>query len=355
MQINKDYICENVNNTGDRGRNGTKADYRWIVVHYTGALDTKNPGNEQTAQNNAIYYKNSNAGASANFFVDRGGVVYMSVDPLGSRYAWHCGVGKSKHKYLIHDTDGTECNNLTALGVEICTCKINPTSRSASDADWYYDPQTYENAVDFIRYLMAEYNIALDHVVRHYDVNTIHKLCPSQFVGEGIKTYYNKTGEQNWADFKQRLQGASPSPVKSWDVHQAYKVVSSDGFLNLRLEPNNSGAIIQQMPAGSYVLATLERSDKWLRVKYCHAGYIWEGYCYKNYLTEAEPLEVREVDSPDGTLNIRTSPRNGGIVATMGNGFIFNVLERAGKYWALIQCGLTIGYCSIAEKYSNKI
>lgn len=226
IKVNTDYTTQNPNNTGDRGRNGTKDDYRWIVVHYVGACDWKT-GFESTAKNNCIYYRDQNPGASANYFVDSTDEVYMSVPWNAQRYAWHCGVGNTKRKYLIHDPDGTECNNLTALGVEICTCKMNPNSRGSSDPDWYYDPRTYEHAVEFIQYLMKEFDIDIDHVVRHYDVNTIHKLCPSQFVGNDIKTYYSKSGEDNWIEFKARLAGEEKPHAISIDAttkEKSYKI-----------------------------------------------------------------------------------------------------------------------------------
>ena len=204
-KINRDYPCLSPNNTGDRIVVGTKSDFRWIAVHYTGGCDW-NTGYERSAKAHAMYFSTANAGCSANFFVDHTEYVYESVPWNSTRYAWHIGCGSSgKYHYLIQDPDGTWCTNATAIGVEICTCKMNISSKSAYDPDWYFDPQTYNNAVKFIRFLMDYFDIDIDHVIRHYDANSSHKVCPSQFVGEQIKTYYNRTGEDLWNQFKKDL------------------------------------------------------------------------------------------------------------------------------------------------------
>lgn len=211
IKINSNYAAALVENTGSRnGRKATKENYRWIVVHYVGACNWST-GFESTAKGNAQYYQRAKIGASANFFVDSTDEVYVGVPWDGDRYAWHCGAGSSgQYSYCIYDADGTFCCNPNSIGVEICTCKMNPATKSGND--WYFDPRTYENAVNFIQYLMKEFNIDINHVVRHYDVNTIHKKCPGQFVGNDIKKYYNKTGEQLWQEFKQRLAGV-PAPT----------------------------------------------------------------------------------------------------------------------------------------------
>lgn len=353
IRINTNYTCLNPNNTGNRGRKGVKSDYKWIVVHYTGAVDRNRPENQQTAKNNCIYYRDSKVGASANYYVDSGDEVYMSVPWDSDRYAWHCGTGanNTKDKYLIED-GGVFCSNPTAIGVEICTCKMNTTTMNASDKDWYFNEKTISNAVELIKYLMKEFNIDINHIVRHYDVNTIHKPCPTQFVGNDIKTYYHKTGEQNWQEFKQRI--ASESPIITHDVCQAYTITSSDGTLNLRKDPNNSGEIIKVMGSGEIVLATKERSDGWMYVQYLSNNKVLTGWCFKKYLTTAKAIETRTVKSSDGSLNIRALPSTSGkLIVTMGNGYNFVVLRTMGT-WGLIQCGMTIGYCNITNNYSYK-
>ena len=140
---------------------------RYLVVHYTGA-----PG---TARNNGAYFASrGDIGASAHYFVDAQDIVQSVPD---SGRAWHCGAASYRHP---------ECRNDNSIGVELC-CYQNAAGR------WCFDPETVDNAVQLVRSLMAQYNIDIDHVVRHYDVTG--KICPEPFVRDASA----------WAEFKARL------------------------------------------------------------------------------------------------------------------------------------------------------
>lgn len=140
---------------------------RYLVVHYTGA-----PG---TARNNGAYFASrGDIGASAHYFVDAQDIVQSVPD---SGRAWHCGAASYRHP---------ECRNDNSIGVELC-CYTN------CDGTWYFAPGTVDNAVQLVRSLMAQYNIDIDHVVRHYDVTG--KICPEPFVRDASA----------WAEFKARL------------------------------------------------------------------------------------------------------------------------------------------------------
>ena len=140
---------------------------RYLVVHYTGA-----PG---TARNNGAYFASrGDIGASAHYFVDAQDIVQSVPD---AARAWHCGAASYRHP---------ECRNDNSLGVELC-CYQDASGR------WRFDPATVANAVLLIRTLMAQYNIDIDHVVRHYDVTG--KVCPEPYVRDAAA----------WAEFKARL------------------------------------------------------------------------------------------------------------------------------------------------------
>ena len=145
---------------------------RYLVVHYTGA-----PG---TARNNGSYFASrGDIGASAHYFVDAQDIVQSVPD---SDRAWHCGVDYSGGKAPFWG----RCTNDNSLGVELC-CYTN------GDGTWYFAAETVDNAVLLVRSLMAQYNIDIDHVVRHYDVTG--KVCPEPFVRDALA----------WAEFKARL------------------------------------------------------------------------------------------------------------------------------------------------------
>lgn len=166
MQI-KQIPCLASNHGGKR----PASNIRYIVVHYTA-------GNNDTAENNGVYFGRNDVGASAHYFVDENEVVQSVPDNV---IAWHCGANKYYH---------ANCRNNNSLGVEICTKKNK-------SGVYYLDTKAMDRASVLVWYLMEKYQIPLDHVVRHYDVT--HKDCPAPMVGEG---------ENLWKLFKERIMEA---------------------------------------------------------------------------------------------------------------------------------------------------
>lgn len=358
MVINRTILCLNPNNTGQRRDalglpiNGKLSDYFHLGVHYTGAVDKSRPRNQQSARNNAIYYQNQIAHASANYVVDDK-EAYEMVPWNSDRIAWHIGIGANNTKdYYMKDAKGIDINNGNTIGIEICPSKLNPATTSSSDDDWYFDADTYRNAVELCRDIIKQFNIPRENVFRHYDCNSIHKVCPAPFVGNQIKSYYGKTGETLWQQFLDDVY----SGIVVRKLLHAFIVNSYDGELNLRERPSNDAAIIKVMRNNDFVLAIQEQSDGWMLVKYVADNRVYVGYCFKKYLNIASVIENRCVHSPDGTLNIRANPTVGAtLIVPMGNDYIFSVLKQVNSSWGLIWCGETIGYCNITDAYSNSI
>jgi N-acetylmuramoyl-L-alanine amidase CwlA len=82
--------------------------------------------------------------------------------------------------------------------------KICRKTLSVKDTDWYIPESTLDRASYLIAYLMKQYNIDIDHVIRHYDVSK--KNCPRPLVGDDINEYYGISGNQKWQEFKQMIQ-----------------------------------------------------------------------------------------------------------------------------------------------------
>ncbi len=159
-------------NTWDRF--GTR--FEFIVMHYVGAVST--------ARNNGHYYGNEpNLGASAHFFVDEKEIV-ASV-PL-TLAAGHCGVDYSGGKAPYWNGRGTYSTNRRSIGIEMC-CK-----KTASGV-WYIEPETVTRAVALVKWLMQEFNIPEENVIRHYDV--CWKQCPEPWVRDPAQ----------WKEFKRRI------------------------------------------------------------------------------------------------------------------------------------------------------
>jgi len=164
MEINKKQIAYNRTTRSQRPY--------YIVIHDTG---NKNKGANAEAHFN--YFNGGDRQSSADFFVDDTQV--LQVNDYNTYYTWHCGDGKGKNGIT----------NANSIGIAIC---VNP--------DGNYDT-AFQNAVALTKHLMAELNIPIDRVVRHYDASG--KNCPASM------------SANNWAlwnTFKAQLQQKSNIP-----------------------------------------------------------------------------------------------------------------------------------------------
>lgn len=153
----------------------SKKQNKFIVEHYVGAVST--------AKANALYFKSTYRGASANYFVDDN-EIYCVVNPKNA--AWHCGGGSqgSGGKKFFG-----KCKNSNSIGIEMC-CKRD------SSGNLYISQKTLKRAADLTMWLMDKYGIDEEHVIRHYDVTG--KNCPAPFVKAS-----------KWAEAKKVLVGGS--------------------------------------------------------------------------------------------------------------------------------------------------
>lgn len=159
----------------------------YIVVHYFGSLGTD--------EGVANYFDMASADASAHYALDEDSITQIVLD---NNIAWHCGdSGRGTLKGL--------CTNANSIGIEVKPCKVNEKRwQYATDTDWYFDERTVANLRDLVRYLMAKHGIDAAHVVRHFDVTG--KYCPRPWMGDDINSYYGRTGNQLWAEFKAGLE-----------------------------------------------------------------------------------------------------------------------------------------------------
>ena len=152
---------------------------KYIVIH-----DTGDPG--ATAQNEHDYFAGGDREASADYFVDSGGVIQIIDSPKD--YSWHCGDGAGKYGVT----------NANSVGVELCIDKTGVTT-----------PETWRNGVELAQYLMDLYGVDIDHVVRHYDAS--RKVCPGSMSGNNWAL---------WIKFKADVAAAAvvtPQPDKGDD------------------------------------------------------------------------------------------------------------------------------------------
>lgn len=179
MKITQDLITVNFTKRPNR-------EIKYIVVHYFGGL-----GTDEGVVN---FFDRDATNASAHYALDDDSITQAVLD---ENVAWHCGdsgIGSLKGK----------CTNANSIGIEVRPYKVNASHISAADTDWYFHGQTVANLTELVKSLMAAHGIDAAHVIRHYDVTS--KLCPRPWVGEDINTYYGKTGNQLWAEFKAGLE-----------------------------------------------------------------------------------------------------------------------------------------------------
>lgn len=171
---------KNIANKANYGGKRNTGNIKYLVYHYT-----SNDGDHD--ESNGKYFHNNIVKASAHYFVDDDSVT-QSVDDNYIAYSvgGHC---QSAHHPLYK-----VCTNSNSISIEMCDTVKNGVVE-ITDA-------TMENAIELGKVLMKRYNIPLDRVIRHYDVNG--KLCPNC---NGL------LDDKVWNAFKARLNdGTAPLP-----------------------------------------------------------------------------------------------------------------------------------------------
>lgn len=150
----------------------------YIVIHFTA-----NDGDSD--EGNANYFASPhNPKASAHYFVDDDSITqsvpdnYIAYSVGGAKYADCAKTGGGK----LYG----KANNANTINIEMCDSK--------RDGVIMAQEATIVNTILLVRKKMKQYNIDIDHVIRHFDVNGKH--CPAYLMDE-----------QAWAEFKARILG----------------------------------------------------------------------------------------------------------------------------------------------------
>lgn len=232
---NKTMAINIIKKTGTHGMYHQARQIKYLVIHYTAGVTSK----VGTARNTASWFANPRSGGTADFIVDDGEIVQYNPDPLN--YAcW--AVGGRKY----NNQGGSLYNiatNINCISIEICSSNKTGKVTNPNDNNWYFTDAVINNAIALSKYLMQTYNITIDRVIRHYDVNG--KPCP------GVYGWNVDSGsEAAWNNFKSRLGGGAsvtPSiPAQPSAQPAAANTVPSGSFtvdvlvndLNIRKTPN---------------------------------------------------------------------------------------------------------------------
>jgi N-acetylmuramoyl-L-alanine amidase CwlA len=178
-----------------------------IVIH-----DTANIASGANAEMHYRYFNLANRGASADIFVDKDTV--MIINDYRKYYTWHCGDNANFSKRRF--------SNYNSVGVELCVNDIDNINL------------VIENAIYITKQLMAELNISVDNVVRHYDCSG--KMCPGTIPMVDSKSFVNP----NWINFKNRLAQIQAITIyKKGSQGEQIKVIQqkiNDYFNSLKID-----------------------------------------------------------------------------------------------------------------------
>ena len=168
---------------------------KFIAVHYLGVV----------GQNHDLQA----GGYGAHYYIYWDGTIYQrcSHDAI----VWQVGTGgyyKQKHP---------QARNSNTIGIEMC-CKCDGDASQAGNK-WYFTTETQEACAWLVRKLMADENIPLSNVLRHYDI--VNKTCPAPYVHNNkYKTSWT------WDEFKARVAGSevpsTPVTTKYYRVRKSW-------------------------------------------------------------------------------------------------------------------------------------
>lgn len=172
----------------------------YLVIHYTAGTTSK----AGTAVDIAGWFARPEAKASADFVVDDSVIVQLNGD-IKNRYCW--AVGGSRYGNKGGSLYG-EAKNNNCISIEICSSNTTRKVTSPNDSNWYFTNAVLKKAKELALYLMKTYNIDINHVIRHYDVNG--KPCPG-IIGWNL----DSGSDKDWQAFKQSLADAL-TPEGEW-------------------------------------------------------------------------------------------------------------------------------------------
>lgn len=175
---------------------------KWIAIHYTAGTMSKK--GMAMATRSAFIARE----ASADYVVDDVEIVRINPD-VRNYYCWS--VGDKLNSATGGGKLRSVANNKNTISIEICSNLLPKTNvKIANHGGWYFTDAALNNALKLVRYLMREYNIPKENVVRHYDISG--KICPGVVNWTSARIYdtngkpTNTFGnDSEWIKFKNRI------------------------------------------------------------------------------------------------------------------------------------------------------
>lgn len=228
---------------------GTRAfsSIKYIVLHYTG-----NDGDK--AENNAKYFQVPHKPASsAHYFVDDHTIV-QSVPDNFIAYA----VGGKQYADCAQSGGGKlygKVTNANSISIEMCDTK--------KDGKLQATEATMANAAAFCLELMEKYQISIDHVVRHFDVNGKH--CPAYFMDNAA-----------WEGFQDRIRNRGFQTGRSYITTQACYLRRSPAAGDNKVDYQSLSATVKKKcrQKAGYAVFKKEKNFRLMKVKVV-SGNVW--------------------------------------------------------------------------------
>lgn len=148
-------IKKHLANRANYGRKRDTLKIKYLIIHYT-----SNDGDSDEANGN--YFARRIVKASAHYFIDDDSVICSVPDD----YVAYSVGGKCQSN---HHPMYKVITNTNSISIEMCD--------NHKDGTVHICDETLANTYALARALMSKYNITIDRVYRHYDVNG--KLCPN--------------------------------------------------------------------------------------------------------------------------------------------------------------------------------
>jgi N-acetylmuramoyl-L-alanine amidase CwlA len=333
----KNKVIADSSNYKQASRGKDAVDY--IVIHFTA-----NDGDSD--ESNIKYFQTSGRKASAHLFVDDDSIS-MSVDLKD--IAWHC--GGSVYSDIKTTGGGTLhniCTNSNSIGIEMCDTVKNG-KYDLSDA-------TRTNTIKLVVYLMVDYDIDIDHVIRHFDVTG--KYCPRYF----CKPYGS---DDDWKLFKEDIQ-------KEYNAYKTSLEQSSSTSTNTQTSSTSTSSNTQTSSSSTIYRVRKTWSDVKSQLgafssldnakKACTDGYSVFDESGNVVYTKASTTSTSSTTGTSvdykvkiicSSLRYRKGPGTSySIVGTVSKNEVYTIVEEKNN-WGKLKSGK--GWISLSSKYVKKL
>lgn len=161
---------------------------KYLVIHFTSGIgdsaDTKRAMDK-------IYRTYVERGSNAHYMVGRYEIwemvnpsmyytTYSCGSPVGKKNACKIpGWGTTAYRGPLSMSHAGLAGHTNTINVEICSCKVGPKRCNPTDDGWYFNPETYSNAVQLSAWLCEEFGIKVSDIIMHNQITG--KLCPAMW------------------------------------------------------------------------------------------------------------------------------------------------------------------------------